>query len=122
MKATQRERQMQVNRLTDRFANAIYQYNRQENGRDFVPMNVKGERVLLEIIGGADGVRALVDAYCLDALKEMYPHWQSVAVALLICCLDGEGLSTHGVGIWQSMVNDMGASAADYRGEHDAQY
>jgi hypothetical protein len=99
--------------LANRLAMAIYRHNQLENGRDFVPLNAGGQRIMMEIIGGVEGIRPLVDSYLIDAVKENYPHWQSVAILLISACLDGEQLSAHGVEVWQGMINDMGSTIAN---------
>ncbi|EEY3533623.1 hypothetical protein DFY75_24495 [Escherichia coli] len=46
-----------------------------------------------------------------DILK-LYPQWETVGIELLDRCVTKDGLTDVGREIWQSMVNDMGATVA----------
>jgi hypothetical protein len=61
--------------------------------------------------GGVNGTRQLIDGYALEALKETYPQWESVGITMLEKCVNA-GLTDTGREIWQSMINDMGATVA----------
>ncbi|EMK5482111.1 hypothetical protein V9G66_002126 [Escherichia coli] len=60
----------------------------------------------------AKGVRSLIDSYTLAAMKVFYPQWETVGIELLERCVTKDGLTDVGREIWQSMVNDMGATVA----------
>ncbi len=109
----------QLSALADRLALAIYTHNRQENGRDMVPINAGGQRILMEIIGGVDGVRQLVDAYFLEAMEQNFHAWEPAAAKMITLCLNGYRLNSNGKEIWQSMLNDMGDAAANQGPRHD---
>ena len=59
-------------------------------------------------------------ANALEALKEHYPQWESVGIELLSRCVTATGLTGRGREIWQSMVNDMGATVAGNHGGENA--
>lgn len=99
-----------LNALANQYSAAIYNYVRQQNGGDWFPMEIQGQRIEVAIVDGSAGIRLLVDSYLLEALKLEYPRWEALAVNLLTLCLGGNGLSERGESIWRSMVNDMSAS------------
>ncbi|MFU1377522.1 hypothetical protein ACM2UU_16470 [Escherichia coli] len=68
--------------------------------------------VRVEIVNGVKGVRSLIDSYTLAAMKVFYPQWETVGIELLERCVTKDGLTDVGREIWQSMVNDMGATVA----------
>jgi len=112
-----------LNALADRFAYAIYQHHRREHGRDVIALSVNGRRVLMDLTGGAVGVRALVDMYCLDVIKaSCQPQWQTVVLTLLTGCLDRQHLTDIGREMWQNMVKDMGDTVANNGGANHAQH
>ena len=41
-----------------------------------------------------------------------YPQWETVGIELLDRCVTKDGLTDVGREIWQSMINDMGATVA----------
>lgn len=45
-------------------------------------------------------------------MKVFYPQWETVGIELLERCVTKDGLTDVGREIWQSMVNDMGATVA----------
>lgn len=58
--------------------------------------------------------------YALEALKKHCPQWETVGIELLSRCVTSVGLTGRGREIWQSMVNDMGATVAGNRGGKNA--
>ncbi|EFH6320813.1 hypothetical protein GN949_25685, partial [Escherichia coli] len=70
------------------------------------------EAVRVEIVNGVKGVRSLIDSYALAAMKVFYPQWETVGIELLDRCVTKDRLTDVGREIWQSMVNDMGATVA----------
>ncbi|WP_191185487.1 hypothetical protein [Enterobacter sichuanensis] len=109
-----------LNALANQYAAALYDHIKTTSGGDYFMIDADGEPVRVEIAGGAKGVRDLIDGYALEALKEHYPQWESVAINLMSRCVTAGGLTEHGREIWQSMVNDMGATVADNRGGKNA--
>lgn len=82
----------------------------QNNGSDFFNMQAGQQDIQVNIIGGISGVRALVDAYYLEAIQLHYPNWEQLAILLLTKSLDGSELTKSGWEFWESMVNDMGST------------
>lgn len=74
-------------------------------------VHADGEAVRVEIVNGVKGVRSLIDSYTLAAMKVFYPQWETVGIEL-DRCVTKDGLTDVGREIWQSMVNDMGATVA----------
>lgn len=74
-------------------------------------VDADGEAVRVEIVNGVKGVRSLIDSYTLAAMKVFYPQWETVGIELERC-VTKDGLTDVGREIWQSMVNDMGATVA----------
>lgn len=109
-----------LNSLANQYAAALYDHITTTSGGDYFMVDADGESVRVEIVGGVKGVRDLIDGYALEALKEFYPQWESVGVELLSRCVTSGGLTEYGREIWQSMVNDMGATVADNRGGKNA--
>lgn len=104
-----------LNALANQFSAAVYDHITTTHGGDYFMINANGVMVHVDIIGGAKGVRDLIDGYVLEALKEAYPQWESVAIALLRKCVTGTTLTEHGREIWESVVSDMGATVGgDY--------
>ncbi|ELX2274158.1 TPA: hypothetical protein PXJ57_003973 [Yersinia enterocolitica] len=103
----------QLNSLANQYSAAIYDHVKQQNGGDFFIVDMLVSSPLrIDIVGGASGVRGLVDAYCLEALKLNYPQWEKLGIALMSKCLDGNTLTQHGREIWESMGADMGSTVA----------
>ena len=75
-------------------------------------VDADGEAVRVEIVNGVKGVRSLIDSYTLAAMKVFYPQWETVGIEILDRCVTNDGLTDVGREIWQSMVNDMGATVA----------
>ena len=75
-------------------------------------IDADGEAVRGEIVNGVKGVRSLIDSYALAAMKVFYPQWETVGIELLDRCVTKDRLTDVGREIWQSMVNDMGATVA----------
>lgn len=104
-----------LNALANQFAAAVYERVTTVNDGDYFMIDAKGVMVRVDIIGGAKGVRDLVDGFVLEALKEAYPQWESIAIALLRKYVNSAGLTEHGREIWESVVGDMGATVGgDY--------
>ncbi|PHI29491.1 hypothetical protein [Budvicia aquatica] len=97
-----------LNALANEFAAALYHDITQQNGGDW--FYISDNRIKVEIIGGIKGVRDLVDAYALEALKENYPHWERIAINLMRACVAHGCLTDSGREIWASMINDMVSS------------
>ena len=98
-----------LNALANQYAAALYNHITTTSGGDYFMIDADGEPVRVEIAGGVNGVRDLVDGYALEALKEHYPQWESVGIGLLEKCVNAGGLTDTGREIWQSMTADMGA-------------
>lgn len=99
-----------LNALANQYAVALYGHITTTSCGEYFTVDVGGEPVRVNILGGVKGVRDLIDGYALEALKESYPQWENVGIALLNRCVTADGLTAHGREIWQSMVNDMGAT------------
>ncbi|EOX2608441.1 hypothetical protein ACPEOH_001188 [Yersinia enterocolitica] len=101
-----------LNALANQYSAAIYDHVKQQNGGDFFMVDAGELPLRIEIAGGVSGVRGLVDAYCLEALKLNYPQWEKLGIALMCKCLDGNTLTQQGREIWESMGSDMGSTVA----------
>ncbi|UIN02492.1 hypothetical protein [Yersinia ruckeri] len=101
-----------LNALANQYSTAIYDHVKQQNGGDFFMVDAGEFPLRIEIAGGVSGVRGLVDAYCLEALKLNYPQWEKVAIELLTKCMDGNNLTQCGCEIWESIGSDMGSTVA----------
>ena len=99
-----------LNALANQYSAAIYDHVKQQNGGDFFMVDAGEFPLRIEIAGGVSGVRGLVDAYCLEALKLNYPQWEKLAIELLSKCLDGNDLTQCGREIWENMGSDMGST------------
>lgn len=99
-----------LNALANQYAAALYDHIKTTSGGDYFMIDADGEPVRVEIAGGVNGVRDLVDGYALEALKEHYLQWESVGIGLLEKCVNAGGLTDTGREIWQSMTADMGAT------------
>lgn len=97
-----------LNSLANQYAAAVYAAIQKENGGDWFTVNTGEQDIRVDIIGGVSGVRELIDAYGLEAMKLNYSQWETLAIALLNKSLKGKRLTKAGREIWQSMVNDMG--------------
>lgn len=109
-----------LNALANRYAKAIYNHIKQQNGGDWFRMAVNGKLAEVAIIDGSAGIRMLVDSYLLEPMKQEYPCWEQLATSLLILCVDGNEPTDRGKSIWQSMVNDMSASLSNDGGSFHA--
>ncbi|AIQ99023.1 hypothetical protein LG71_03475 [Pluralibacter gergoviae] len=107
-----------LNALANQYAAALYNHITATSGGEFFTVDTGGESIRVNIVGGVRGVRDLIDGYALEALKEHYPacRWESVGVTFLSRCVNAGGLTDTGIEIWDSMINDMGATVAG--GEH----
>ncbi|WP_336233359.1 hypothetical protein [Citrobacter farmeri] len=103
-----------LNALANQYAAALYDHIKTTRGGDYFMIDADGEPVRVEIAGGVNGVRDLVDGYALEALKEHYPQWESVGIGLLEKCVNAGGLTDTGREIWQSMTADMGATVGGH--------
>jgi hypothetical protein len=101
-----------LNSLANQYAAALYNHISATDGDRFT-INAGGQSIQVNIIGGVKGVRDLIDGYALEALKDTYPQWEAVGIQLLSKCVSGNELTKSGREIWQSMINDMGATVAD---------
>ena len=100
-----------LNALANSYAAALYEHVTAQNGGEYFNTLVDGEPLKVNIVGGAGGVRQLVDAYFLTPLEISYQGWEAAALALLDKCLmDGQSLTPKGLEMWESMVADMGAT------------
>lgn len=102
-----------LNALANQYSAAIYDHVKQQNGGDFFMVDAGEFPLRIEIAGGVLGVRGLVDAYCLEALKLNYPQWEKLAIELLSKCLkENNSVTDAGIEIWESMGSDMGSTVA----------
>ena len=103
-----------LNALANSYAAALHQHIVSQNGGDFFFADVDSAPLKVEIIGGTAGVRQLIDAYFLEALKESYQGWEAAALVLLDkCLLNGKTITPSGISLWESMVSDMGSTVED---------
>lgn len=98
---------IRIQSLAGTFSQAAYNHVRQQNGGDWLTLNIGGVQVEAAIIDGGAGIRELVNTYFIEALEKNYPHWVSLAIAIFQRCLAGSRLSPYGVEIWDSMIEDM---------------
>ncbi|WP_233961305.1 hypothetical protein [Pectobacterium versatile] len=101
-----------VNALANQYAAALYNAARRQSSGDFFTINAAGQSVQVNIVGGTQGIRQLVDSYLLEALRQEYRQWEDVAAATLSACVEGSALTIHGRQVWKSMVDNMGATVA----------
>ncbi|MGG4625197.1 hypothetical protein ACLPHD_12615 [Serratia odorifera] len=99
-----------LNGLANQYAAAIYARVQQYNGGDFFNVQAGQQVIQVNIVGGATGVRDLVDAYYLEALQLNYQNWEQLAILMLTKSLNGSELTKSGWEFWESMVNDMGST------------
>ncbi|MCG7803801.1 MULTISPECIES: hypothetical protein [Enterobacter] len=102
----------QLNSLANQYAAALYDHITATSGGAYFMVDVGGQSVSVDIIGGVKGVRDLIDSYALEALRDNYPHWESIGIALMTRCAGRGGITDTGIEIWQSMTNDMGATVS----------
>ncbi|HDS9533970.1 TPA: hypothetical protein QH864_003049 [Klebsiella pneumoniae subsp. pneumoniae] len=103
-----------LNALANQYAAALYDHIKTTSGGDYFMIDADGEPVRVEIAGGVNGVRDLIDGYALEVLKEHYSQWESVGIGLLEKCVNAGGLTDTGREIWQSMTADMGATVGGH--------
>lgn len=101
-----------LNALVNQYAAALYNHITAINGGDYFMVDAAGQQIRVELVGGVSGTRQLIDGYALEALKKTYPQWESIGITMLEKCVNAGGLTDTGREIWQSMVNDMGATVA----------
>lgn len=107
-----------LNSLANQYAAALLDHVRRQNGGEWFTINPDTAPIRVEVLNGISGMREIVDAYVLEALKQEYQGWEAASIALLAKCLDGTVLTNTGREIWESMVNDMGESVASQGGNH----
>ncbi len=100
-----------LNALANQYAAALYNHITATSHGDYFMIDAGGELVRVESAGGERRPRPH-RRHALEALKEHYPQWESVGIELLSRCVTAAGLTGRGREIWQSMVNDMGATVA----------
>ncbi|EMD6814794.1 hypothetical protein I5373_02920 [Citrobacter koseri] len=101
-----------LNALANQYATALYNHISTISGDHFM-INANGQPIQVNIIGGVQGVRDLINGYALEALRDSYPQqWEAIGIQLLSKCVHGDELTTSGREIWQSMVNDMSDTVA----------
>ncbi|MCE0825548.1 hypothetical protein LVQ78_05825 [Buttiauxella sp. A2-C2_NF] len=102
-----------LNALANQYAAAVYnRVTTTSNGEYFI-LDAGGEPVRVDIVNGIQGIRPLVDSYLLEPLKGTGLLWENFSITLLSKCVNRAEVTEKGWDIWQSMVNDMGASLAD---------
>lgn len=99
-----------LNSLANLYAAAVYARVQQNNGGDFFTVQAGAQTIQVNIIGGAAGVRLLVDAYYLEAIQVHYQNWEKLAILLLTKSLKGAELTQSGWEFWESMMNDMAST------------
>lgn len=105
-------RNFRLNALANQFSAAVYHQVCQENNGEWFPIDACGKTIHVAIIGGVDGIRELVDACFLPALKDAAPNWEEVGIRWLSLCVENDYLTEKGRELWASMCADMGESAA----------
>lgn len=102
-----------LNALANQYSAAIYDHVKQQNGGDFFMVDAGEFPLRIEIAGGVSGVRALVDAYYLEALKLYLLQWEKIAIEMLTKCLkENNSVTDAGIKIWESMGSDIGYTVA----------
>lgn len=103
-----------LNALANSYSASIFDHVFKQNGGPHFQIIANGSPVTIQIVGGVSGVRQLVDAYYLEALKLNFQGWEAMGLALMAKCLDeNNAVTAAGLEIWQSMVSDMGDSLAE---------
>lgn len=105
-----------LNSLANQYAAALFNHITTTSNGEYFMMDAGGEMVRVNITGGIQGIRQLIDSYALEALKGTSAQWETIGIALLNECVNCSELTEHGREIWQSMVSDMGASLAGKEG------
>ncbi|MGS4661378.1 hypothetical protein [Citrobacter farmeri] len=101
-----------LNSLANQYAAALYNHISAISGDHFM-INANGQQIQVNIVGGTQGVRDLINGYALEALRDNYPQqWEAIGIQLFSKCVHGGALTTRGREIWQSMVNDMSDTVA----------
>lgn len=103
-----------LNALANKYASALYNHITTTSGGDYFMVDAAGQQIRVELVGGVNGTRQLIDGYALEALKETYPQWESVGITMLEKCVNADGLTDVGREIWQSMTADMGATVGGH--------
>lgn len=101
-----------LNALANQYAAALYNHITAINGGNYFMVDAAGQQIRVELVGGVSGTHQLIGGYALEALKETYPQWESIGITMLEKCVNAGGLTDTGREIWQSMVDDMGATVA----------
>lgn len=103
-----------LNALANSYSAGIYDHVCKLNGGPHFQIVANGSPITIQIAGGVSGVRQLVDEFYLNALKKNYQGWEAMGLALMAKCLNkNNSVTAAGLGIWESMVNDMGDSLAE---------
>lgn len=105
-----------LNALANQYAAALYIHITTTNSGDYFMVDAGGLAVKVEIIGGIKGVRQLIDAGFLQAVKDDCEGWERVAIYTLSKFTHGTELTGDGLQMWQSMVADMGNAVANHGG------
>lgn len=101
-----------LNSLANQYAAALYNHISATSGDHFM-INANSQQIQVNIVGGAQGVRDLINGYALEAIRDSNPQcWEAIGIQLLSKCVHGDELTTRGREIWQSMVNDMSDTVA----------
>jgi hypothetical protein len=66
-----------LNALANQYAEALYNNITAIMVR-FTSWLTRQASKSVELVGGVNGTRQLIDGYALEALKETYPQWESV--------------------------------------------
>ncbi|CQH45918.1 Uncharacterised protein [Yersinia enterocolitica] len=110
-----------LNALANQYSAAVYDHVTQQNGGDFFIVDSGGLSLRIDIVGGVSGVRGLVDAYYLEALRLNYPQWEKLAIEVLTNCLkENNAVTDVGIEIWQSMGSDIGSTVTGNGGPFNA--
>lgn len=101
-----------LNTLANQYAAALYDHITTTNGGDYFMVDAGGVAVRVDIVGGVNGMRSLIDGYFLEAIKRSYSQWEDISIAMLTKCVNGSEITPKGREMWQSMTGDMGATMA----------
>jgi hypothetical protein len=59
-----------LNALANQYAEALYNNITAINGGKYFMVDAAGQQIRVELVGGVNGTRQLIDGYALEALKE----------------------------------------------------
>lgn len=105
-----------LNALANQYAAALYNHITDISGGEYFTVEAGEITVNVEIIGGIKGVRQLIDAGFLQAVKDDGKGWEQIAIYALGKFTHGTELTGDGLQMWQSMVADMGNAVANHGG------